>query len=323
VTTKVASADRLAVGEPADAELISVVLNFFNAAPFLREALDSVYAQTHPRWELLLVDDGSVDDSTQIARQAAAHDPRRVRYLEHPGHENRGASAARNLGIANTSGDFIAFLDADDVWKPNRLARSAALLRAHPDADLVYGASEYWHSWTAGRAPAADRIQPQGFPADRVVAAPELLIRHLTHRAALPVPTSITIRSGAARARGWVESFRGMHDDHAFLARLCLHHGVFVSSECWDRYRQHEDSICATAERRGEVRTARRTYLAWLRGFLQQERVADARVWAALCYAERVQQYDRAGWRARVARTALRISVQLKIALAARAASSR
>src|SRR5262245_33392805 len=107
--------------------LVSVVTNFLNAAPYLRESIDSVIAQSHAGWELLLVDDGSDDGSTGIARRAAGRDPARCRFLEHPGHQNRGASAARNLGIAHARGEFVAFLDADDVWLPDRLARSVAL----------------------------------------------------------------------------------------------------------------------------------------------------------------------------------------------------
>ena len=283
--------------------LVSVVVNFLNAAPYLREAIDSVNAQSYADWELLLVDDGSDDDGTRIGRVAAARDPARVRYLEHPGHRNLGASASRNLGIARARGEFVAFLDADDVWLSHRLARSVALLRSNPSADMVYGRSEYWRSWAPGGG--ADRIQPHGIRADRVVHRPELLVMHLTRQAALPCVNSITARRAALRRRGgWVDSFRGMHDDQAFLARFCLHHDVFVSSECWDRYRQHDASICATSARRGDVKAAREAYLSWLHGYLGSENVTDKRIWRAFRDAERAHALDRPGWRARVARWA-------------------
>ena len=288
-------------------ELVSVVVNFLNASRFLEEAIASVHAQTYRTWELLLVDDGSTDASTEIARRHAARDPERLRYLEQPGHENRGASAARNLGIANARGELIAFLDADDVWLPSRLDRGVELLRRHPAADMVYGESEYWRSWEGERAAYPDRVQPHGFSADRVVPAPELLVRYLTHRAAVPCPTSMTFRTRAVRkSGGFIESFRGMHDDQAFLARFCLYHDVYVAHECWDRYRQHDASLCATAAQRGEVAKAREVYLTWLHEFLAEQGTRGTRVWDALRFAERVNKYQGKGLYPTVARVALK-----------------
>jgi glycosyltransferase involved in cell wall biosynthesis len=292
---------------PADPGLVSVVLNFLDAERFIEEAIQSVYAQSYPAWELLLIDDGSSDASTTIAKRHAASDPGRVRYLEFPGHENRGASAARNLGLREARGEFVAFLDSDDLWLPKRLEWSVELLRSYPTADMAYGESEYWYSWTGEGAPHADRVQPQGFDADRVVAAPELLVRYLTHTAAVPCPTSITVRRDAALScGGFVEAFRGMHDDQAFMARFCLYHDAYVARECWDRYRQHDASLCAVAEREGAVALARQAYLRWLRGFLEEQGMPGTRVWDALVYAEQVERYPGKSLRARVGRMMLR-----------------
>ena len=107
--------------------LVSVVIIFFNEERFLAEAVASVYAQTFHDWELLLVDDGSSDRSSDIAKGYAERDPARVRYLEHPGHANRGASASRNVGVHAARGEWVAFLDGDDIWLPERLERSVAL----------------------------------------------------------------------------------------------------------------------------------------------------------------------------------------------------
>ena len=297
------------------AELVSVVVNFLNAERFLEEAIASVHAQTYRTWELLLVDDGSTDASTEIARRHAERDAERVRYLEHPGHENKGASAARNLGIAEARGELLAFLDADDVWLPSRLERGVELLRRHPAADMVYGESEYWRSWD-GSACDADRVQPHGFRADRVVPAPELVVRYLTHSAALPCPTSMMLRTRSAReSGGFIESFKGMNDDQAFLARFCLFHDVYVAHECWDRYRQHDASLCATAARHGEVTEARQVYLAWLHDFLAQQAMQGTRVWDALRYAERVERYQGKGLYAALVRVALRSLIRARISM--------
>ena len=89
---------------------VSVVLIFLDAERFLREAIESVLAQTFSAWELLLVDDGSTDGSSEIARCYAAEHPGAIRYLTHPGRENRGMSASRNLGIGAAAGEFVAFI---------------------------------------------------------------------------------------------------------------------------------------------------------------------------------------------------------------------
>ena len=94
------------------APCVSVITIFLNAERFLAEAIESVLAQSFDNLELILVDDGSTDSSTDIAKRYAGRHEFRIRYLEHPGHANRGMSASRNLGISSATGDFIAFIDA-------------------------------------------------------------------------------------------------------------------------------------------------------------------------------------------------------------------
>ena len=82
----------------SSAPQVSAIIIFLNEERFLAQAIGSVLEQSHADWELLLIDDGSMDQSTAIARDFAARDPNRIRYFEHAGHVNRGMSAARNLG---------------------------------------------------------------------------------------------------------------------------------------------------------------------------------------------------------------------------------
>ena len=201
--------------------LASVVIIFFNEERFLAEAVASVYAQTFHDWELLLVDDGSSDRSSDIAKGYAERDPARVRYLEHPGHVNRGASSSRNLGVSAARGAWVAFLDGDDIWLPERLERSVALALAHPDADVVYGKTEYWRSWQDTRSRSLDYIQPHYFHANRIVRPPDLLVRYLSLRAAYPCMGSLLVRRSAFNAiGGFEESFRGLVDDLVFFAKF-------------------------------------------------------------------------------------------------------
>lgn len=119
--------------------LVSVVMVFFNEERFLQEAIDSVFAQSYDNWEMLLVDDGSTDKSSEIALGYAERYSEKMLYLEHDGHRNRGTSASRNLAIRNAKGEYIAFLDADDVWLPCILEQQVAIMDSQPEAALVCG----------------------------------------------------------------------------------------------------------------------------------------------------------------------------------------
>lgn len=115
---------------PPDLPLVSVIMPAYNAAAFIAESIESVLRQTYPAFELIVVDDGSSDDSAAIAERHAAADAR-VRVIRC---RNSGKpSIARNIGIGQASGHYLSFLDSDDVWLPQRLARTVAGMRAHPE----------------------------------------------------------------------------------------------------------------------------------------------------------------------------------------------
>jgi glycosyltransferase involved in cell wall biosynthesis len=224
---------------------VSAITIFLDAAPFLDEAAQSVFSQTCSDWELLLVDDGSSDGSSEIARRLAVEQPGRVRYLEHPGHANLGMSAARNLGIDASRGDVIAFLDADDVWLPNKLSEQLAILDEHPRAAMVYGRTEIWHSWDTATTQ-SDYFYDLGVAPDRVIESTELFALLLANRAQTPTTCNAAMRRDTVRMLGGFEAqFRGLYEDQVFFAKLHLAAPSYVSSHVWARYRQHPASSMA------------------------------------------------------------------------------
>ena len=114
--------------------VISVITPTFNRADFLPAAISSVLAQTYEDFELIVVDDGSVDDTCAVIKPFL--DDKRVRYFYQ---ENQGQSVARNYTLAQSSGEFIAFLDSDDLWCPDKLEKQLRAYGANPGVDIVHG----------------------------------------------------------------------------------------------------------------------------------------------------------------------------------------
>jgi GT2 family glycosyltransferase len=120
----------------AGTPLVSVVIPVFNGAATIARTLDSVLRQTLEDFELLVIDDGSTDDTARIV--SAVTDPR-VRLLSF---ENRGLAASRNRGVRHGRGEFVAFIDADDLWAPDKLARQVEAMRRDPAVAVVYSWSD-------------------------------------------------------------------------------------------------------------------------------------------------------------------------------------
>ena len=117
-----------------DSPGVSIVTPTYNRARFIGQAVESVLAQTMPDWELLLVDDGSTDNTREVVEPYLA-DPR-IHYFYQP---NQGQSIARNNALEKARGDFIGFLDSDDLWCADKLEQQLALFENHPDVDIVHG----------------------------------------------------------------------------------------------------------------------------------------------------------------------------------------
>ncbi|MFO7570008.1 MAG: glycosyltransferase family A protein [Smithellaceae bacterium] len=149
---------------------ISVIIPAFNAALYLGEAIESVLAQTIPPDEIIVVDDGSDDDTAGVAEKFS-----RVHVICQ---QNQGCAVARNTGIAAASGNWLAFLDADDIWLPEKLAFQSDYLKLNPSCQAAFGMVENFFS------PELDSKQRERLycPADQMsgIHAGAMLIRRDT-----------------------------------------------------------------------------------------------------------------------------------------------
>ena len=239
-TRKIGDAVREALGVPAttprpcadgraSAASVCVVIPAYNAARYLDEAARSVLAQTHRALELLIVDDGSADDTLAVAR---AIDDSRVRTLTRP---NGGRARARNVGaLAAGPSTYIAFLDADDVWDEHKLEQQVAWLDAHPDAVGVGSRMRYVSS--SGRM-----LGQTGQAIDD--AAHALVTR--AELAPFPVSSCLVVRRAAFDAIGGFDPVLREAEDLEFMAQLARRGRVGCVPEVLGSYRIHPDSAMA------------------------------------------------------------------------------
>jgi len=255
--------------------LVSVITPFKDVAQYLGQAIDSVLAQSFDDWELILVDDGSSDASGAIAEGYAARHPDRIVVLRHPGGENRGISASRNLGRRHARGTWLASLDGDDVWLPQTLAGQTSLASRHPEAGLILGATRYWRSWAGPDGPAdapPDQTVPVGAP-EGLYRPPELLHRlYPLGEGAAPSMNTVFVRRDVAEAvGGWEDAFRTAYEDQALLTKLYLATPVYVSHACRDLYRQRSGSIMSVDLAGNDYVAHRLRFLRWLEGRLREQ----------------------------------------------------
>jgi glycosyltransferase involved in cell wall biosynthesis len=144
----------------SDRPAVSIILPTYNRAKFLPQAFESIRSQTFTNWELIVVDDGSTDNTRELVEDLTRGWAQSVGYHRQ---ENQGAYGARNTGLDLATGRYVAFFDSDDVWLPHHLANCAAALDANPDLDWVYGSSRV-ADLSSGRVVEADVFRPGGRP---------------------------------------------------------------------------------------------------------------------------------------------------------------
>jgi glycosyltransferase involved in cell wall biosynthesis len=206
---------------------ISVIIPAYNGSRFIGETLESVLAQTLQPDEVLVIDDGSTDDTAAIAESFAP----RVRVFSH---SKQHTSAARNFGIQQASSEWIAFIDHDDLWEPNKFERQMEELALHPEADVCY----------TGHA----LLMQKGDTATtgRVVDVPPAKdIRRSLYRNWTFLPSSVLIRRSTLLAvNGFDPKICDGNEDYELWLRL-LHAGAQFAAcrEPLVQYRRHEGNI--------------------------------------------------------------------------------
>ncbi|HEY8205738.1 MAG TPA: glycosyltransferase [Pyrinomonadaceae bacterium] len=207
----------------SSAPTVTIIIPAYNVAPYIDEALESVFAQTFADYEVIIVNDGSSDTEDLERRLESFSD--RIRYFKQ---ENRGAGAARNVGLRAARGEFIAFLDADDLWLPNYLEEQLEFIREH-DGDLVCAnAINFGDSVFAGRT-YMEFLMPGAAPTGRIT-----FLGLVSAKQSLNTPGVVTRRQSIIDVGFFDEGLRNSQDFDLWLrlinkgARAFYHDRVLV-----------------------------------------------------------------------------------------------
>ena len=206
---------------------VSVITPTYNRMGLLTEAIASVRAQTFPDWELIVVDDGSADETPRLLEAYARRDAR-IRPVRQP---NQGLSAARNAGLRVAKGEFVAFLDDDDLWLPEKLQVQVAFMHARPELGMCYSSVHLLSSRTG-----TTWVIPR---------RPGTTYRDLFERNSIHVPTAFVRRSCLDAVGHFNPQLRICQDFELWL-RIARRYPIGFIDRPLASYRRHEGAMTAS-----------------------------------------------------------------------------
>ena len=261
-----------------------VIIPAYNAARFLPMAIESVIAQTFEEWRIVLIDDGSTDNTAEVVAPYVERLGAKLRYIRQV---NRGLPAARNAAIMNSSAELLALLDADDVWLPIRLEESIKCFEGHPQVGLAYG----FNSRIDADGVVVDTFTKPSRCAEGYIA-PSIYMRTTN----LPCPT-VTFRRKCVEQVGMFDESMRATEDRDLWVRIAMNYEVALIPKVIAHYRISPKAMTTDPDRMlqsqlhfvekhygspGLGRWARRVALSWI--YRQHAEALSARrqAWAGL-----------------------------------------
>jgi glycosyltransferase involved in cell wall biosynthesis len=211
-----------------DSSLISIIIPAYNAENFLAETIDSVLNQTYANWELIVVNDGSTDNTLKIIKQYCEKDAR-IKIIDK---KNEGVSIARNKGFKNTSGAYLAFLDADDKWHEDNLSEKLKVLQIKTEIGLVHADMQFMSE--------NSDIQKEYFSGKEGNILKSLLLWDGTN---IPSPSSILVRRETIQNVGLFDTELSTAADQEFFFRIASRYEVAHIPMVLGFYRFHSSNM--------------------------------------------------------------------------------
>jgi glycosyltransferase involved in cell wall biosynthesis len=223
---------------------VTVVIPAYNAERFLEETVRSVWAQTLPadRIEIVLVDDGSKDGSYELALHLRQQSPVAMHVLTHPGGANRGVSATRNLALSHATGEFVALLDADDVYLPERLARGVEFMAAHPECRALCSLGDNVDEHGAVGIGVNGTATAGEYRALSPKLQPPFTFEQLWETYPVANSSLLMRRWAIAEAGGYAAEMAHQAEDLLLVLKLSLQAPIHCLDERLIRYRHHSSS---------------------------------------------------------------------------------
>ena len=265
----------------AQVPIISVIMPAFNTGRYISESIESVINQSVDFWELLIVDDGSSDETFAIAAEYAHKFQNKIYLYTHPESKNKGSSASRNLALKYAKGEYIAFLDSDDIWLASSLETYYNAIVNRNDIEMVYGGAQWWYSWNENsHDQKVDEVISITTPAV-TFEPPELISKTLLNgELHMPCMCSLLVRRRAVeRVCGFETEFTRIFEDQVLYTKIFLHFNVEVIPGYYARYRQHPQSTCQLVKAEGNLLGANENFLKWVRSYLIEEGCKDKHLW--------------------------------------------
>lgn len=201
--------------------LVSIIMPSWNTARFIRESIDSVRNQTYTNWELLIVDDCSTDNTDEIV---ASYSDERICYFKNE--KNSGAALTRNRAMREARGEWIAFLDSDDLWTPEKLERQLQFMKEN---NYIFSYHEYV------------KIDEESKPLNIYVSGPEVVTKHKMYNYGYPGCLTFMY---SAKAMGLIQiKDIKKNNDYAILLKLCKKADCYLLKENLAEYRIRKKSI--------------------------------------------------------------------------------
>ncbi len=221
--------------------LVSVIIPVFNAEKYLQKTLESALEQTYSHLEILLVDDGSEDESPLIAEAMANRHPSKIKLLRHQGGGNRGVSESRNLALAHASGEYIAFLDADDLWYPSKLERQVSFMQEHSEVGLSFTKARIFREELDNFFLPGVAVLGHEAPADRKQTLLEVIAIRLNY-----IFSTVIVRTDLLRnVGGFVMGLPFQTEDRIMVAMISAEHRISLLPDVLGEYRAHDGNYTA------------------------------------------------------------------------------
>ena len=257
-----------------DHSLVSVVVPLYNGAKYIESTLMSILSQSYNNYEILVVDDGSTDDGPARVSRLLEQFPGRILLFTHPDRGNHWIAASRNLAIQNAHGTYVAFVDQDDLWLPEKLERQVEALQRFPEAAFVYAKAAFIDQQGSEKLVSGLHLtEGRG-----VSGKPQNVFGKLIKENFIPTLTVLAKKSCLERVGLLDEGPRYEYEDWLLLSKLAFFYKVIFIPEVLSKYRVHNSNYSSYLFDTGLFYHAEEHYTVTLFSFLNQQGIPHNQV---------------------------------------------